>query len=296
MKIVVTGSLGNISKPLTSKLTAAGNHVIVISRSEKRKSEIENMGAEAAFGSIENVEFLTDSFKGSDAVYLMIPPHFKEFNSNAYYQRIARNYKEAIANSGVQSLVFLSSWGAHLDSGTGTILGAHYAEIILNELRKINITYIRPTSFYYNLYHYIEMIKQAGIIGTNFKSDDKIAWAHPEDISQAISEELTTAHKQTLKIRYVSSDEATPWEVAKSIGKAIGKPELEWMTLSDEQVKESLIGRGLPEDFAQELVDLNASISSGRMGGHYEKHKPEFGKVKLEDFAQEFAEQYKCTK
>jgi NAD(P)H dehydrogenase (quinone) len=36
MKIIVTGSLGNISKPLTEKLVKAGHQVAVISRRHTR--------------------------------------------------------------------------------------------------------------------------------------------------------------------------------------------------------------------------------------------------------------------
>ena len=45
MKIVVTGSLGNISKSLTRQLVAKGHSVTVISSKPDRKKEIENTGA-----------------------------------------------------------------------------------------------------------------------------------------------------------------------------------------------------------------------------------------------------------
>ena len=106
MKIIVTGSLGNISKPLTSILTANSHQVVVISSNPKRIEAIEKIGATAAIGSIDNVPFLSATFQGADAVYLMIPPNFKEFNSLAYYKRIAENYRKAIQNSGVEQSVF----------------------------------------------------------------------------------------------------------------------------------------------------------------------------------------------
>jgi AraC family transcriptional regulator, transcriptional activator of pobA len=45
MKIIVTGSLGNISKPLAKELIEKGHEVTVISSSLERKSEIESLGA-----------------------------------------------------------------------------------------------------------------------------------------------------------------------------------------------------------------------------------------------------------
>lgn len=292
MKIIVTGSLGNISKPLTEGLIQKGHEVVVISSNPEKQKDIETLGAIPAIGSLEDVDFLTKTFTDADAVYAMVPPNFKEFNSNEYYKIIGENYKLAIENSKVNRVVFLSSWGAHLDKGTGTILGSHHVEQILNQLENVHKTYLRPCSIYYNLLHYAEMIKNAGIIGTNFKNEDKIVWVHPNDIAEVAVEELTKITSEKLNIRYVASDEVTANETAKILGKAIGNPNLNWVSFTDEQVKNTLLEQGLPERFAQDLVDLNASISSGKMGEDYEKNKPKFGKVKLTDFAKEFANVY----
>jgi len=71
MKIIVTGSLGNISKPLTRELIQKGHSVTVISSKAERQKEIEAMGAKAAIGTFQDVDFLTKTFTGADIVYLM---------------------------------------------------------------------------------------------------------------------------------------------------------------------------------------------------------------------------------
>jgi len=68
MKIVTTGSLGNIGKSLTQELVKQGHTVTVISSSQKRQKQIESIGSKAAIGSVENVDFLTDAFTGADAI------------------------------------------------------------------------------------------------------------------------------------------------------------------------------------------------------------------------------------
>lgn len=293
MRFVVTGSLGNISKPLVIQLVQKGHDVIVVSSNPERQKAIEALDATAAIGKMEDADFLTTTFKNADAVYAMIPPNFKEFNGLEYYKRIAENYKVAVQNSAVKRLVFLSSWGAHLDKGTGTILGSHHAEQILNPLAQVDKVYIRPVSILYNLFNYLEMIKNRGIMGSNFKADDKIAWVHPNDIAHVISEALTGNSIEKLEIKYVSSDEKTVQETAEILGEAIGEPNLTWTAFTDSEVKQSLFDRGLPEHFAQDLVAINAAISSGRLGEDYEKNKPELGETKLTHFAKEFAEKYK---
>ncbi|MDQ6762047.1 MAG: NAD(P)H-binding protein, partial [Bacteroidota bacterium] len=138
MKIVITGSLGHIGKPLTKELLRNNHQVTVISHSEERKSDIENLGATAAIGSLEDVDFLSKTFTGADSVFCMTPPNWKVIDQMAYYKNMGNIYKHAIRQANVKRVVFLSSWGAHLSSGTGIVLGAHYVENILNELTDVS--------------------------------------------------------------------------------------------------------------------------------------------------------------
>lgn len=103
MKIVLTGSLGHIGRPLTKQLADEGHQVTVISRTPERQKAIEALGAEAAIGSVEDAEFLTSTFTSADAAYCMVPPN-DYFSQNidpiGYYHNIANNYVQAIVQSG----------------------------------------------------------------------------------------------------------------------------------------------------------------------------------------------------
>lgn len=291
MKIIVTGSLGHMSKPLTEQLIKEGHDVTVVSSSENRKNEIEELGAKAAIGSLEDANFVTETFSGADAVYCMIPPSFTASNQVEYYKKIANNYKEAISKNDIKRVVHLSSWGADLSEGTGMILGSHNVEIILNSLDGVAVTHLRAGSLMYNMYSFTGMIKQAGIIAANYGGDDKIAWVHPNDIATVAAEELVKT-SDTKKERYVASDEKTANESAKIIGEAIGKPGLQWHLITDEEEKQNLMKHGVPENMANNIADLYRSIHTGKLGEDYGKHKPVLGKTKLKDFAKEFAIAY----
>jgi len=293
MKVVVTGSLGNISKPLATELVQRGHQVTVISSNAGRQKDIEALGAKAAIGSLENVDFLVQTFTGADAVYAMVPPNFAELDPVAYYSRLANNYAAAIRHSGIKHLVHLSSYGAHLEKGTGFILGAHYAERIFNELPNVGITHLRAGFFYTNLYRFIDMIKGAGFLASNYGGDDKLILVHPSDIAVAAAEEIEAATAGR-KIRYVVSDEHTANEVAQIIGIAIGKPDLKWIVLSDEQMREGLQKQGMPAHLIDKFIEMGASAHSGALREDYELHKPvQMGKIKTEDFAKVFAAVFK---
>jgi len=318
MKIVVTGSLGNISKPLTQGLVQKGHSVTVISSKPEKQAAIEALGAIAAIGTLNDVNFVTATFTGADAVYCMLPP-FNYFDPKVDPMveagKLATRYKQAIIGSGVKCVVHLSSIGAHTDKGNGLLAFHHLAESILKELPSdVSIVHMRPVGFYTNLYDFKDMIKGKGLLGrfltlrysgftdmitgktgliaANYGADDKTGWVSPIDIAAAIAEELTTPFAGR-KVRYVVSEELTCNQIAATIGTAIGKPYLKWALMSDKQMLSGLKMFGIPEERAKGIVEMNAGIHNGLVDEDYNFNKPKvFGKVKMKDFAKEFAVVY----
>ena len=297
MKITITGSLGNISKPLATELVQKGHDVTVISSTAERQKDIEAIGAKAAIGSMQDAEFLTSAFKGADVVYVMetLGTHsFMDPNLDlvAAISQIGENYKKAIEQSGVKQVVHLSSIGAHTDKGNG-ILAFHYnVEKILNELpADVSIKFMRPVGFYYNMLAFIPTIKAQGAIIANYGGDDKEPWVSPLDIASVIAEEMETPFNGRT-IRYIASEKLSPNEVAAILGEAISRPEVKWMVVSDEQMLQGMVGMGMNANIAKGLVEMNASRRGGVLYEDYNKHKPTMGKTKLKVWAKEFAAVY----
>jgi uncharacterized protein YbjT (DUF2867 family) len=293
MKIVLTGSLGHISKPLTEVLLQKGNSVTVISSKPERQKDIEALGSSAAIGTIEDVNFLTNTFKGADAVYCMIPPggHFFDpnFDITEFTSKTADNYKHAVQHSGIKRMVFLSSIGAHTDKGKGILAFYCHVEKILNSLpADVAITFMRPVGFYYNLFNFINTIKTQGVIATNYGGDRRKPWVSTIDIAAAIAEEILVPFDGR-KVRYVASDEISCNEIASILGEAIGKPDLKWIIIPDEKQLNSMIAAGMNPQIAKGFVEMNAGINSGLTAEDYYCNKPTLGKVKMKDFAKEFA-------
>ena len=89
MKIIITGSLGHVGKPLTEELVGKGYTVTVISSKAEKREEIKELGATAAIGSLEDVDFLVSTFTGADAVYCMIPPNYTAPEPLEFYRKSA---------------------------------------------------------------------------------------------------------------------------------------------------------------------------------------------------------------
>ena len=288
MKIIVTGSLGNVSKPLAEALIQQDHQVTVISHSPAKQVAIEELGATPAIGSVTDADFLTHTFAEADAVYGMVPPNFTSPDNRAYYRSIGAAYAQAVQAAGVGRVVHLSTWGADLPSGTGLIIGSHDIEGLLDQLPGVAVTHLRAGYIYYNLLHYQGMIKESGFMGATFGGDDLLPLVAPLDIATAAAEELTRPIGS--RVRYVASDERTPTEVARVLGAAIDRPDLPWLTFTEEQGRASLAQQHMPAPVIEQLLELNAAIHNGSMWQGYAQHRPAtLGTVKLEDFAQEFA-------
>jgi len=292
MKITLTGSLGNIGKPLAKLLIAAGHQVTVVSSKADKTAEIEALGAKAAIGSIADADFLTKAFTGADVVYTMVPPSFSEADNRKYVSNTAKNYAEAINKAGITRVVNLSSIGAHIDGGTGQISGNHDAEIILNGLENVAVKHVRAGFFYVNFFSNIGMIKQAGIMGSNYDASTRLIMVHPNDIAAAIAHELQEPFTGK-SVRYITSDERTMGEIASILGNAIGKPDLKWVEFTDEQALNGMLQAGLPPEPAKNFVEMGTAVRSGILWEDYDaKNNKPTGKIKLEEFAKEFAEAY----
>jgi len=295
MKLVITGSLGNISKPLAEQLVQQGHTVTVISSNPDKVQAIKAIGAIPAIGSIEDPAFLAATFKGADAVYLMEPPGgFFDPNFDIYEHcnRLAHTFVQAIQQSGVKRIVHLSSIGAHTDKGNG-ILAFHYnVEQILNQLpADVAISVMRPVGFYYNLLSFIPVIKSQGAIVSNYGGDDKEPWVAPVDIATAIAKQITQPFEGRT-IHYIASDELSPNEVAAILGKAIGKPDLKWVAIPDEQLLNGMLAMGMNAGIARGMIEMNASRRGGRLYEDYIRHRPVLGKTKMTEFAKEFSAAY----
>jgi len=293
MKITLTGSLGNISKPLAEILIKNGHDVTIISSDSKKQGTIEAMGAKATIGSVSDVAFLTNAFKGADAIYTMVPPNWSVSNYRQYIAETGKNYREAIRVSGVRRVVNLSSIGAHLSGGTGPIAGLYDVEHELNTLDGVAIKHLRAGIFYINFFFDMGTIRNMGIMGNNYGEKTKLILVHPGDIAAVAAQELQNSFEGKSH-QYVASDEREISEIVKILGTAIGKPELPWVQFSDAETFAGMTGAGMSESIARTYIEMGNAADSGILFEDFNRHKPEvWGTTKLVDFAKEFAAVYK---
>jgi uncharacterized protein YbjT (DUF2867 family) len=285
---VITGSLGNISKPIVEGLIKAGKNVKVVTHSADRTKDIEALGAKALVGSVQDENFVNNAFKDAEVVYTMIPPIWQTTDWLGSMRNVGANYAKALRAHKVKYVVNLSSVGADVGQGVGPVDGLHSFEELLNSITSLNVKHLRPSYFFSNLLAQIGMIKQGGIMGGNFGEGEKLFLVHPKDIAAAALDELLNLKFSGSSVRYIFSDERSGKEIADVLGGAVGK-DVPWIVFSDEQQKQGLLQAGLSETHAENYTMMGRAIREGYMQADARRHKPALAKTKLEDFAKEFA-------
>jgi uncharacterized protein YbjT (DUF2867 family) len=295
MQFVVTGGAGHVSKPLTELLLARGHEVTVIGRRAENLSGLVRLGAKAAVGHLEDVPFLTKTFKGADGVYLMVPPSWHASDLKAISTAFAEGFSTAIKSSGVHNAVFLSSYGAHRLNDAGAISGLGRAEVVLNKLAGVNVLHLRAGYFYTNLLLSIELIKQSGVMGNMFTIPaGTFTVVDTDDIALAAADALIKLEFKGHSYEYVVSDESGTDEIASVIGKAVGKPDLKWVKFPPADLKQVLRSFGFAEGAANEYVEMFTTLGTGLLFEDYVMVKPKLYPTKIEDFAKKFAAAYRA--
>ena len=295
MRFVVTGAAGHVSKPLTEILLGRKHEVTVIGRNAENVAELKRQGAKVAIGDIQDVHFLTKTFKGADAVYLMVPPMWHASDLKKISTEIAEGFSAAITSGGVRNAVFLSSYGAHRLSDAGAISGLGLAEVVLNRLEDVNVLHLRAGYFYTNLLLSIDLIKNSGFMGNMFTIPaGTFTLVDTDDIALAAADALTKLDFKGHSYKYVVSDESGTDEIASAIGKEIGKPDLKWVRFPPADLKKVLIDFGFAEGAANDYVEMFATLDTGLLFEDYVKVKPKLYNTTIESFAKKFAALYRA--
>lgn len=288
MKIIVTGSLGNISRPLVQQLVAAGHTISVISSKQVKAEMIKELGAIPLIGSVDDMDFVTESFKGADAVYTMIPPDFSIPAYNSFSAKVAITYAAAIQAHGIKHVVNLSSIVTPL-AGASPLQDFFNMEEKLNEIEGLNVVHLRPAMFYTNFYGQLFQVKERGVIGHNIPSSVNILLTHPADIADVAFRHLHNLSVKGINIQHIVSDVKSGSQIAAIIGKKINKESVQWAFFPDNQLLEGLMQNGFSPEAAQVyVIDAGIAIRENLLNEYYyANHLSINGSRSFESFTKE---------
>jgi uncharacterized protein YbjT (DUF2867 family) len=278
--IAVTGATGHIGSVIVDRLKAQGHSVRPVSR--------------RAGVNVDDLAALTKTFSGADAVFLMIPPEVTVPDIRKRQNEVGEKLAQAAQAAKVKRVVFLSSVDAHLPKGTGPIVGLHDME---ERLRKLSIpekVFMRPAYFMENHLVGIGMIKQMGMYGSALRADVPIPMIATKDIGEKAAEYLTEEPFRQPEVReLLGPREYTMADVAKTLGAAIGKPDLKYMQFPYEDARKAMVGMGLSPSYAGAIIEMSQSFNDVPVHGTEKRSAQNTTPTTLEQFAQDtFAKAY----
>ena len=264
---VVTGATGNTGHIVAAQLLAKGQKVRAIGRSAERLRAIAAEGAEPFLADLTDQAALTKAFTSARVVYAMIPPPPPGVESYRVYQdRISDAISGALAAAQVPYALTLSSVGADKPDKTGPVVGLYNLEQKLNRIASLNVLHLRPGYFMENTLAQIDIIQAYGISAGPVRPDLKLPMIATKDIGAVAAEELLRLEfrqKQTREL--LGQCDLNYLEVASIIGKALGKPNLTYQQLPDDQVRTAMTQMGMPLDVANLILEMSAALNSGYM-------------------------------
>ena len=265
MKIAITTPSGHIGSIVADHLLEAGMEVRLLSRRPEKLRHFVERGAEVVRGSQDDVDYLTWTTHGVDALFWITPPAYGSDNVRAFQNRLARAGAEAIKTNRISRVVNVSSIGAELGSGVGPICGLHDAEGILNGVCE-NVTHLRPGFFFENYLWYLDSMKDDGCVYLPLSSSTSYPMVACRDIARVAADRLTDPHWTGHSTRELQGPvDLSMAAAAQAISDGIdGK--IVHIKIDRETARLHMIATGMSDNACDSMLEMFEALESGRLG------------------------------
>jgi uncharacterized protein YbjT (DUF2867 family) len=294
---VVCGATGNIGSRIADVLIAAGEPVRIVGRERVRLGPLASKGADAWPGDIGDIAFLEKAFSGARGAFILIPPRYDATDFRGYQDRLGASLVAALSKVKVPRIVALSSIGAHLDKGTGPILGLHDLENRLGTLKDAEVVCLRPAYFMENHLWSVPLIRSQGINGSPIRGDVPLPMIATKDIADAAVRLLVEGGFHGHEVRYLLGPrDLTMSEATRIIGEAIGNPGLTYVQFAEEDARKAMAGAGMSASVLDAMLEMQRGFNAGIVRPTRERNAESTTPTTLESFSKSsFAPAYRVA-
>jgi len=202
--------------------------------------------------------------KGIDTVYFTTPPQNNVSDPVRQQVSAARVAVNAFKSCGVRRVVLLSSFGAHLPSGTGPIVGSNRVWELMNKEVE-NLYTLRPGYFMENFLFFSSFFMfQNPAMNFNtlmlpVKGDATCPFISTADISKRAAEALVTDWEGHHVQELLGPADLSFDQVAHTIGKGLGK-EIKHVNHEDAEKVLTSPHVGFSQGYAKNFVEMHRAI------------------------------------
>lgn len=293
--ITIMGASGHTGAKIAEALLNAGEKVRAVGRTESKLAAFSRAGADVWIGDAADSMFLTNAFRGADAVYTLVAPDPSSADYRAAQDEQGAAIATAIRDSGVRHVVALSSLGADRAEPFGVIAGLRAQEERLRRLSHAHVTILRPASFFENLESAPGLIKELGLVGDAVTANLPIPMVATRDIADIATAALRSRDwngivvRELLGPRDISYSEAT-----RLLGEKIGKPDLTYVQFPDDEMMSAMVTSGLSQSFAALYVEMTRAINAQQLQPQNGRSLANRTPTRFEEFVDELARTYQA--
>lgn len=245
--ILVSGATGTAGKEIVLQLASLGITVKALVRDMAKATPFRGKCVHVAVGDLNEPATLEEAFKAVDQA-LLLPAN----NANQVHQE--RTFIDAAKRAGVQHIVKFSALGAD-DPASGSRIARWHAQAEdYLEASGLAWTHLRPCMFMQNLLGSAASIAREGAFYAPL-GDARVAHVDVRDIA-AVALKTLTEHGHEGKAYTITGPEALTYsQVAQKLTAVLGKP-VRYVDVPPEQFKQSLLGAGMPDWYADALLEI----------------------------------------
>ena len=294
--ITVMGASGNIGRRISEQLLQQRESIRALGRSAEKLAGLERKGAEVLTGDATDAAFLTNAFRGANAVYTLLPPDPQSPDLRKKWAQEGEAIVNAIRDAAVRYVVFLSSIGADLSEGTGPIAGLHAQEERLRRLQGVNVLILRPASFFENFYATLGLIKHQGITGGAVAPDLPMPMIATRDIADVAARALKARDWTGVVVReLLGARDLAFADATRIIGAHIGKPDLQYVQFPYADFAASLVQMGISQNVAGLYAEMARAFNERKIESREGRRPENTTPTKFEDFAKVLARAYEAA-
>ncbi|GAA4707912.1 Uncharacterized conserved protein YbjT, contains NAD(P)-binding and DUF2867 domains [Promicromonospora umidemergens] len=252
--ILVTAATGTVGTALVPALIDRGAQVRAMTRDPSRHIA----GAETVVADLHDPATISAALKDVNAVFLNSP-------STEDAAQLQIRFAELARDAGVQRLVLLSQYGAHLDSPVRFLRWHAEVEDRLHQL-DLPCTVLRPNLYLQSLLAFADTIAH-GVLTAPI-GDATVSAIDTRDIAEAAADVLTTTTHDGRTYTLTGPGAVTHSDIAAALSVATGSP-IAFYDVPPEQFAaalEAFVPRwqldGLLEDYAHYARDEAADITT----------------------------------
>lgn len=248
--ILITGASGNVGREVLKQVCEAGARVRAAYQSPQRAAEAP-AGVETVVADFNRPETLRAALTDVDRVFLVGPvaPNLVELESKA---------TDEIKRSGVRHLVKLSAMGTR-----GATFPRQHAESE-DRIKDSGVpwTFLRPNGFMQNMvmYNARTVREQSAFYGS--QGEGKVSHVDIRNVASVAVRVLIEDGHAGRTYTLTGPEALSNSRIAEILSATLGRP-IKYVNLPPEQMKQALVGGGVPEWNANGILDLETLYRDG---------------------------------